>query len=71
MDKRIEKNLRATISYIFGKYDMRKGKKNLLRMEKVFDYCAKDINKYPELIKEFDREGVLEFYVMQSIISLI
>ena len=31
--------IEAMISYVFGKYDMRKGKTNQMRMSKLLDFC--------------------------------
>lgn len=67
MQNRVE----AMISYVFGKYDMRKGARNKVRMQKVLDFCMEDIRMHPSLENELQEKTALEFYIIQSIIYLI
>lgn len=67
----MQEKVEAMISYIFGKYDMRKGKRNKLRMQKVLEFCMDDIKMHPSLEKELQEKSALEFFVIQSIIYLI
>lgn len=67
----MKEKVEAMISYIFGKYDMRKGENNKLRMRKLADFCMRDINKHPALVKELSNKNALEHYVIQSIIYMM
>ena len=67
----MKEKVEAMISYIFGKYDMRKGENNKLRMQKLTEFCMKDINKHPTLIKELSDKTALEYFVIQSIIYMM
>lgn len=67
----LKEKVEAMISYIFGKYDMRKGENNKLRMQKLTEFCMKDINKHPTLIKELNDKTALEYFVIQSIIYMM
>lgn len=67
----MKEKVEAMISYIFGKYDMRKGENNKLRMQKLTEFCMKDINKHPTLIKELNDKTALEYFVIQSIIYMM
>lgn len=61
----------AIISYIFGKYDMRKGENNRLRMQKLAVFCLQDIEEHPKLKDELENKFALEYFVIQSIIYLM
>lgn len=61
----------AMISNIFGKYDMRKGENNKLRMQKLNDFCMRDIKEHPALVKELRNKAALEHFVVQSIIYMM
>lgn len=67
MKERVE----AMISYIFGKYDMRKGENNRLRMQKLAEFCLQNIEEHPNLKDELENKSALEYFVIQSIIYLI
>ena len=67
----MKEKVEAMISYIFGKYDMRKGENNKLRMLKLTEFCIKDINEHPTLIKELSDKTALEYFVIQSIIYMM
>lgn len=62
--------IEAMISYVFGKYDMRKGKTNQMRMSKLLDFCMDDINEHPSLIDELQDNTTLEHFIIQSIIYM-
>lgn len=67
MKDKIEK----TISYIFGEYDMRKGKKNSITMQRLAKFCLDDIKEHPGLEKELNDTKKLEFFVIQSMIYML
>ena len=67
----LKEKVEAMISYIFGKYDTRKGENNKLRMQKLTEFCMKDINEHPTLIKELSDKTALEYFVIQSIIYMM
>ena len=67
----MEEKLRATISYLFGKYDIRRGNENHIRMENVFTMCMNDINSHPCLIEGLDAQEKIEFFVTQTIFGMI
>ena len=67
MKERVE----AMISYIFGKYDMRKGENNRLRMQKLAEFCLQDIGEHPKLKDEPENKPALECFVIQSIIYMM
>lgn len=67
----MQEKVETMISYIFGKYDMRKGENNKLRMRKLADFCMRDINEHPALVKELSNKNALEHYVIQSIIYMM
>lgn len=67
----MKEKIEAMISYVFGKYDMRKGKINQERISKLLDFCMKDIIKHPSLADELQDNTALEFFVIQSIIYMM
>ena len=67
----MKEKVEAMISYIFGKYDMRKGENNKLRMQKLTEFCMQDIDEHPALVKELSNKNALEHYVIQSIIYMM
>ena len=71
MEKSMENRIQATISYIFGKYDVRKGVEGRVRMENVFNVCMRDIESHPALVVALDSQEKIEFFVMQTIIYMI
>lgn len=42
----MKKRLEDMISYVFGKYDMRTGIDNKIRMEKLLQFCWGDIESH-------------------------
>ena len=66
----MKEKVEAMISYIFGKYDMRKGE-NKFRMQKLTEFCMRDIDEHPILIKELNDKTALEYFVIQSIIYMM
>ena len=67
----MKKRLEDMISYVFGKYDMRTGIDNKIRMEKLSQFCWGDIESHPGLEAIFDDNDKLEFFVIQSIIYMM
>ncbi|WP_346961344.1 hypothetical protein [Clostridium sp.] len=67
----IEQRIKDMISYIFGKYDMRKGKSNEFRMKKLLEFCMDDIRIHPSLKESLKTKESLEFFVTQSIIYMV
>lgn len=67
----MEERIKKMISYLFGKYDMRKGNKNHQRMEKLLKFCMEDIEKHLYLEEELNNKEKLEFFVIQSMIYMI
>ena len=67
----MKEKVEAMISYIFGKYDMRKGENNKLRMQKLTEFCMQDIDEHPMLIKELSNKTALKHFVIQSIIYMM
>ena len=67
----MEEKLKATISYLFGKYDIRRGNENRIRMENVFAMCMNDINSHPCLIEGLDTQDKIEFFVIQTILLMV
>lgn len=67
----MKEKIEAMISYVFGKYDMRKGKMNQMRMSKLLDFCMKDINEHPSLADNLQDNTALEYFVVQSIIYMM
>ena len=67
----MKKRLEDMISYVFGKYDMRTGIDNKIRMEKLLQFCLGDIESHPGLEAIFDDNDKLEFFVIQSIIYMM
>ena len=67
----MQEKIEAMISYVFGKYDMRKGKKNNTRMKKLLKFCMEDMKEHPSLENELHDKSALEFYVVQSMIYMI
>ena len=67
----MKKRLEDMISYVFGKYDMRTGIDNKIRMEKLLQFCWGDIESHPGLEAIFDDNDKLEFFVIQSIIYMM
>lgn len=67
----MEEKLEGMISYIFGKYDMRRGEDNKKRMQKVLEFCMEDIRIHPALEHELDSNEKLEFFIIQSLIYMI
>lgn len=67
MKERVE----AMISYIFGKYDMRKGENNRLRMQKLAEFCLQDIGEHSKLKDEPENKPALKYFVIRSIIYLM
>lgn len=67
----MEEKLEGMISYIFGKYDMRRGEDNKNRMQKVLEFCMEDIRIHPALERELDSNEKLEFFIIQSLIYMI
>lgn len=67
----MEEKLEGMISYIFGKYDMRRGEDNKNRMQKVLESCMEDIRIHPALERELDSNEKLEFFIIQSLIYMI
>lgn len=67
----MEEKLEATISYVFGKYDMRKGEDNKNRMQKLLEFCKEDIRMHPALESELNSKEKLEFFIIQSLIYMI
>lgn len=42
-----------------------------MRMQKLTEFCMKDINEHPTLIKELSDKTALEYFVIQSIIYMM
>ena len=70
-ESNMKKRLEDMISYVFGKYDMRTGIDNKIRMEKLLQFCLGDIESHPGLEAIFDDNDKLEFFVIQSIIYMM
>ena len=64
-------NIKAMISYVFGKYDMRTGIDNELRMKRLLDFCMSDIESHPSLEESLKTKESLEFFITQSIIYMM
>ena len=67
----IQTEVETMISYVFGKYDMRKGDKNKLRMKKLLKYCMKDITEHPLLKQSLNNRKAMEYFVTQTIIYMM
>lgn len=67
----MQEKVETMISYIFGKYDMRKGENNKLRMQKLTEFCIQDINEHPALTRVLSNKTTLEHFVIQSIIYMM
>lgn len=67
----IEQEIENMISYVFGKYDMRKGETNKSRMKKLYEFCINDLKEYPALKDSLKTKESLEFFVIQSMIYMI
>jgi len=67
----MQQEVENMISYIFGKYDMRKGKDNELRMKHLLEFCMSDISLHPSLESSLKTKEALEFFVTQSIIYMM
>lgn len=67
----IKHKIMDTISYVFGKYDMRRGKDNELRMKHLLEFCMSDIESHPSLEDSLKTKEALEFFVTQSIIYML
>lgn len=67
----MKEKVETMLSYIFGKYDMRKGEKNQAVMKKVLDFCVEDINEHPLLKDELQDNTALEHYIIQSMIYML
>lgn len=71
MKDNIEQRIKDMISYVFGKYDMRKGRTNEFRMKKLLDFCMEDIEIHPSLKESLVTKESLEFFIIQSMIYII
>lgn len=71
MNSDIKMRIETTISYLFGKYDMRRGEDNKNRMQKVLEFCMEDIRMHPALEQELNSNERLEFFIIQSLIYMI
>lgn len=67
----MKEKVEAMISYMFGKYDVRKGENNKLRMQKLTEFCMQDIAEHPILIKELSDKTALEYFIIQSMIYMM
>ena len=67
----MENKIRTAISYLFGKYDMRTGVENQIRMDNVLKMCMNDIASHPCLENGLDTKEKIEFFVMQTIFYMI
>lgn len=67
----MENKIKDMISYVFGKYDMRIGEENRIRMENVFNCCMEDLRVYPSLAKSLNTKESLEFFVIQTMIDML
>lgn len=67
----MQEKIEGMISYLFGKYDMRKGDRNHQRMEKLLKFCLEDMEKHPCLLEILNNKEELEFFVIQSMIYML
>lgn len=67
----MREKVEAMISYIFGKYDMRKGDNNKVRMQRLLEFCMEDIRVHPALVDALSSKEALEYFVIQSVIYMI
>lgn len=72
MEERIEEmeeQFREIISYLFGKYDMKR-KENYQKMDKLLRYCMEDVKSHSCLLNIRKKEE-LEFFVIQSMMYML
>lgn len=69
--KETKQRLLNMISYLFGKYDMRGGKRNQVRMQSLYEFCVEDLEKHPALLDLLYENQAMEFFVIQSIMEMM
>lgn len=67
--KEMKNRLEGIISYLFGKYDMRR-KENYQKMDRLLKFCMEDIEKHTCLL-DIKKNEELEFFVIQSMIYML
>lgn len=67
----MKNKIESTISYLYGKYDLRKGDVNRAKMDNVLRACMEDIEKHPFIADALDSQKKIEFFVMQTILGMV